>query len=94
MPAPIDAMTARLLRSAILKKSTMVAEDGDPKPGGALFLLTCIAANHSLACLGTAHPQIVGDRLDQMAEHVVAGQAEHEVGALCSSQKSITFGRP
>jgi predicted transcriptional regulator len=27
MPAPIDAMTARLLRSAILKESTMVEED-------------------------------------------------------------------
>ena len=33
-------------------------------------------------CLSATHPYIVGDRLDQTAEHVVASQAEYEVDAI------------
>src|SRR5690348_17333800 len=33
-------------------------------------------------CLSATHPYIVGDGLDQSAEHVVASQAEYEVDAI------------
>src|SRR5690242_12830561 len=41
-----------------------------------------VAADRCRACLSATHPYIVGDGLDQSAEHVVASQAEYEVDAI------------
>src|SRR6201990_2174686 len=41
-----------------------------------------VAADRCRACLSTTHPYIVGDGLDQTAEHVVATKAEYEVDAI------------
>src|SRR6201990_3632362 len=41
-----------------------------------------VAADRCRACLSATHPYIVGDGLDQSAEHVVARQTEHEVDAI------------
>jgi hypothetical protein len=55
----------------------------DPAPGGAdHFLLTCVAAYHSLACLGTALPHIVAIGSTGRRGARAVSQAEHEVDAL------------
>src|SRR5690242_8948467 len=41
-----------------------------------------VAADRCRTCLSATHPYIVGDGLDQSAEHVVASQAEYEVDAI------------
>src|SRR5215472_654621 len=41
-----------------------------------------VAADRCRIFLGAAHPHIVGDGLDQAAEHVIAREAEHEVDAI------------
>ena len=41
-----------------------------------------VAADRRRVRLGAAHAHIVGDKLDQPAEHVVASQAGHEVDAI------------
>lgn len=53
---------------------------GGPRLGAVAGL--GVAADGCGIFLGAAHPHIIGDRLDQAAQHVIAREAEHEVDGI------------